>query len=152
MFWVRMNPLVGDNLRSKSILFGRRRVQQLLENNSMLPPEDILNDDSPLVRLIAQRLRELIRATVPAMTERAYPGWHGIGFRHPRSGYVCGIFPGRQSVKLVFEYGVQLLDPDQVLQGDGKQTRHLELFQENDIPTDSITQLLLEAVALRDGR
>ena len=107
MFWVRMNPLVGDNLRPESILSGRRPVQQLLDNKSMLTPEDILNDDSPLVRLIAQRLRELIRATVPAMTERAYPGWHGLEFRHPWSGYVYGIFPGRQSVKLVFEHGVQ---------------------------------------------
>ena len=118
----------------------------------MLTPEDILNDHSPLVRLIAQRLRDLIHATVPEMTEQAYPGWHGIGFRHPRSGYVCGIFPGEQSVKLVFEHGVQLLDPYQVLQGGGKQTRHLELFQENDISTDSSPQLLLEAVALRAGR
>ena len=118
----------------------------------MLTTEDIPNDHSPVVQLIAQSLRDLIRATVPEMTERAYAGWHGIGFRHPRSGYVCGIFPGQESVKLVFENGVQLLDSDQVLQGDGKQTRHLELFQKNDIPADSITQLLLEAVDLRSGQ
>ena len=115
----------------------------------MLTPEDVLSDHPPLVRLIAQRLRDLIQATVPEITERAYPGWHGIGFRHPRSGYVCGIFPSEQSVRLVFEHGVQLLDPHQVLRGDGKQTRHRDLFKENDIPTDLIAQLLLEAVALR---
>ena len=118
-------------------------------DHPMLTPEDILSGHSPLVRLIAQRLRDLIQATVPEMTERAYPGWHGIGFRHPRSGYVCGIFPGEQSVKLVFEHGVQLLDPHQVLRGNGKQTRHLDLFKEKDITTDSISLLLLEAVALR---
>jgi hypothetical protein len=64
-------------------------------------PEDILADHSPNVRKLAERLRILIRETVPEASEVAYPGWHAIGYRHPRSGYFCGIFPSAARLKLV---------------------------------------------------
>ena len=49
-------------------------------------PDDILNDHSPEVRATAEALRRLIHDTIAGMTERAYPGWHAIGFRHPKAG------------------------------------------------------------------
>jgi hypothetical protein len=114
-------------------------------------PDDILNDHSPEVRATAEALRQLIHDTIAGMAERAYPGWHAIGFRHPKAGYVCGIFPFADYVRFVFEHGRQLADPHDVLRGDGKQVRYIDLRDAADVPADAIRLLLLEAVALHGG-
>jgi hypothetical protein len=114
-----------------------------------MTPDDILIDHTPEVRAIADALRRLIHDTIDGMTERAYPGWHAIGFRHPAAGYVCGIFPFADYVRFVFEHGRQLADPQGVLRGDGKQVRYIDLRDVAGIPDDAVRLLLLEAVALR---
>ena len=114
-----------------------------------MTPEDILSTHCETVRRIADQLRRLVLATVPEMTERGYPGWHGIGFRHPSAGYLCRIFPAAESVKLLFEQGVLLPDPHNLWQGEGKQTRYIEITNEASIPVNEIVLLLLEAVALK---
>jgi hypothetical protein len=114
-----------------------------------MTPDDILRDHSPEVQAIAGALRRLIHDTVDGLSERAYPGWHAIGFRHPRAGYVCGIFPFATSVRFVFEHGRQLSDPFGVLQGDGKQIRYIDIEDVAAIPAAAIPPLLLEAVELR---
>jgi hypothetical protein len=73
--------------------------------------EDILADHAPPVRWLVERLREIIRQTVPEATESAHPVWHSISYCHPRSGYFCGIFPFQERVDLAFEFGVLLPDP-----------------------------------------
>ena len=118
-------------------------------HSSAITPDDILSQHPPEIRAIAEALRRLIHSEVAAMTERAYPGWHAVGFRHPVAGYVCGIFPTDESIKLVFEHGRLLSDPAGVLQGDGKQVRYIELRRERDIPAGAIEVLLREAIALR---
>jgi len=77
----------------------------------------ILQDHTPDVQAIAERLRALIRATVPDAIESAHAVWHSINFTHPESGYFCGIFPRPKQVTLVFEFGVLLPDPDHLLDG-----------------------------------
>jgi len=114
-------------------------------------PDEILSGHTIRVRETAEALRGLIHDTVADMTERAYPGWHAVGFRHPVAGYVCGIFPFADYVRFVFEHGRQLADPQRVLRGDGKQVRYIDLRDAADIPTDAVRLLLLEAVALRGG-
>ncbi|MDX1435204.1 MAG: DUF1801 domain-containing protein [Anaerolineales bacterium] len=111
-------------------------------------PEDILRGHSREVSEIAEALRSLIHETLGDMTEKAYPGWQGIGFRHPRSGYVCGIFPRETSARLLFERGVLLTDPNGLLEGDGKQTRHLDISSVDEIPREAIRLFLYEAVSL----
>jgi hypothetical protein len=49
----------------------------------------------------------------------------------------------------LFEHGVQLSNLNNVLQGNGKQTRHIEFAVTADILVKSIILLLLEAVALK---
>ena len=115
-------------------------------------PEDILADHSPEVRELVQRLRELVKATIPEATETAYASWHGIGYRHPQSGYFCAIFPQADDVRLGFEFGVLLPDPEGILEGTGKQVRYVHLNTAERIPVASIQPLLLAALSLPDGR
>ena len=109
-------------------------------------PEDILAPFAPQVRALAEELRRLVRAAVPGATERAYPGWRGIGYRDAQSGYFCGIFPQPASVRLLFEHGAALPDPGALLQGAGTQTRHVELRPGEPIPRAAIGRLIEAAL------
>ena len=117
-----------------------------------LSPEDMLADHTPEVRALAEELRQLIRAAVPEATEKAYLGWQGIGYRHPQAGYFCGIFPTADLVKLGFEFGVLLPDPDGLLEGSGSQMRWVVLRPGGAIPEASIRALLQAALDLPSSR
>jgi len=117
-----------------------------------LSPEDMLADHTPEVRALAEELRQLIRAAVPEATEKAYLGWQGIGYRHPQAGYFCGIFPTADLVKLGFEFGVLLPDPDGLLEGSGSQMRWVVLRPGEAIPEASIRALLQAALDLPSSR
>lgn len=108
--------------------------------------DDILRDHSPEVRALAERLRALILDAVPVAEERIYLGWHGIGYLHPLSGYFCGIFPGRDVVKLGFEHGDELPDPRGLLAGRGSQVRYVELRPGARVPESAVRALLRRAI------
>jgi hypothetical protein len=111
-------------------------------------PEEILAGHTREICAMAERLRRLVRETVPDAVEAAYPVWHGIGYCHPESGYFCGIFPQKNSVKLGFEYGVLLPDPDGLLQGSGKQVRYLFFKEAKEIRVGAIRKLIRAAIRL----
>lgn len=120
-----------------------------MKEKQSLTPDDILSGHTSQVRAIAEALRRLIHDTIDGMTERAYPGWHAVGFRHPRADYVCGIFPFDDYVRFVFEHGRALSDPEGVLGGDSKQIRFIDIHDVGAIPVEPLQVLLLQAVALR---
>ncbi len=109
-------------------------------------PATILGSHSSKVRSLANRLRLFIRKTIPEVEERAYPGWHGIGFRHPAAGYLCGIFPQEKCVKLYFEHGRLLPDPGKLFTGKGNQTGQIVFRKLGDIRRQPLQQLLHESV------
>lgn len=82
---------------------------------------DLLADYPPAVQALTAELRHLIHSTVPVATEAVYPGWQAIGYTHPTCGYFCALFPQASGVNLALEFGVLLPDPEELLQGDGKQ-------------------------------
>ncbi len=115
-----------------------------------LNPEDILSSQPPPVASLANRLRAIIAEAVPEAKETAYPGWRAIGYRHPKSGYFCGIFPLGDHVKLYFEYGAFLPDPNGMLKGATKQTRYVVIRSAKDIKIAPLKRLMEAAVALRE--
>ena len=115
-------------------------------------PDDILAGLMPEVHALAQRLRQLVRETVPEAAEVANPGWHSLGYHHPEAGYFCGIFPQEDKVKLGFEFGALLPDPDGVLEVVGKQLRYLVLEQGAAVSESAIKKLLIDATNLPDLR
>jgi hypothetical protein len=113
-----------------------------------LTPEHILTGHTPEVREICEALRSLVRSAVPEASETAYPSWHGIGYTHPQTGYFCAIFPHQDLVKLGFEYGILLPDPDRLLVGDGKQVRYVVIRQRADMRAEAIQKLIEAALSL----
>jgi hypothetical protein len=117
-----------------------------------LTPEHILTGHTPEVRQLCEALRSLVRAEVPEAIEVAYPSWHGIGYHHPQSGYFCAIFPMNDMVKLGFEWGVLLADPERLLTGNGKQVRYLNILNQTDVRAEAIRQFLQAALGLPPER
>jgi len=110
------------------------------------PPEEILEGLPEEVRALAERLRGLVREGLPGATEHGYPGWRGIGYRDERAGYLCGIFPRRDSVRLLFEHGAALPDPEGLFTGGGSQTRYAEIRPGDPVPGGKIRRMLEAAV------
>jgi hypothetical protein len=122
--------------------FRRRKPPQRSEVHA----EDILAGHTVQVRAMAERLRALIRETLPDATETAYATWRGIGYRDPECGDFAGIFPQRDHVRLTFEHGAGLDDPDALLEGDGKDVRSVLVRSAKDLRPRALQRLLLSAV------
>ena len=117
--------------------------------SSQLQRENILAGHAPLVIVLANTLRAIITAAIPEAREVAYRGWHAMGYRHPEAGYFCGIFPHDDSIKLYFEYGRFLPDPDGILAGEGRQTRYVLIRAPGDVNEPAFKQLLEASIDLR---
>ena len=115
-----------------------------------MDPDDILANHTPEVRHLAGQLRSLVRQAVPEASEVAYPSWHAIGYRHPRLGYFCAIFPFEDSLHFLFEFGVLLPDPHGVLEGQGTQVRYVPIRTPDDIQPEPFRQLIQAALSLPD--
>lgn len=124
----------------------------MAKRKASVTPEMILMDQPPEVRHLAERLRSLIRETIPEAIETAYPGWRAIGYRHPERGYFGAIFPEPPRVRLAFEWGALLPDPHQLLKTGGKQVRYIDLYGEEDLQEAPVRDLLLAAVDLPGDR
>jgi hypothetical protein len=110
---------------------------------------DFLSERHPEEHELALWVREVILGAEPDLTERVYPGWDGIGFRHPDAGYVCAIYPRDGAVRLLFEHGRRLDDPSGLLEGQGAQTRHVVVrARDADLARD-LAELVSDAVAER---
>jgi hypothetical protein len=108
----------------------------------------LLSAHNPDIRAIVERLRAIVRETVPEASETPQPSWHSINYRHPDCGYFCGIFPQQDDVLIAFEFGVLLPDPDGVLEGKGTQVRFLRIKDARAIKTRTIKYFIREALAL----
>lgn len=111
----------------------------------------MLDYPPPIVNMVS-KLRDIIISSIENAEERVYPGWRAIGYRHPVAGYVTGIFPFQDHIKLIFEWGAALDDPDELLQGDTRQIKHILISSPRDIRVTTIRTFLKQAVELQSRR
>jgi len=93
---------------------------------------------------LVSALRHQVLALAPGISEQVKYG--GLLFGHPQP--FCGLFAYRQHVSLEFGQGARLNDEAGLLQGKGKQRRHLKLQQQTDIDTLQVWQYLQAAYRL----
>ena len=111
--------------------------------------EDLLEDHTPSVGELVRQLRELFRSVMPDATDRIYPGWHGIGFHHPTAGYVCGLFPGVENVRVGFEHGHLLADSHGLFDSGGIRVRYVTVERLTPVLTHQLAELVDHAIYLR---
>lgn len=74
--------------------------------------DEILAGKGPEIEALAHEVRDAILGAAPQLEERALPGWQAVSFRSPERGFVCALFPYADRVRIAFEHGVDLIDPD----------------------------------------
>jgi hypothetical protein len=84
---------------------------------------------SPEVRQTALKLRRLVLEAVPDAIEQVDRTARliGYGFARTYRDTVCVIIPHKTGVNLGFPRGVELPDPEGLLEGEGIKTRHVKI-------------------------
>jgi hypothetical protein len=109
--------------------------------------EDLLSRCSPPVRRLVEGARRRVLTAVPGATERLRAGWGLIGYDAP--AYFAYVVPMRDHVRIGFERGVVLEDPDGLLQGTGTQVRHVVIRAAAALGAPALAALLRQAAGLR---
>ena len=116
--------------------------------------DTFLKGYSPQVREIAVKAREAILSVMPDATEKVYPGWKVIQYAAgaDMKSVFAAISPQRERVNLGLANGVDLKDPDGLLEGDGKAIRHIKLTSPEAAGAPAVRELVRGALqALKNG-
>jgi hypothetical protein len=113
----------------------------------------VLAAHSPEVRELAMKTRALVREVIPRAVEEVDTRAGLVGFTFVPGTYrglVVAVFPQRTYVNLMFAKGVELLalDAGGLLEGTGKQARHVKV-RSADRLADPALRALIEAAAAR---
>jgi hypothetical protein len=106
--------------------------------------ENLLNDLSlvdPDRYTLALAACEAIRSALPGASEKVMYG--GIMFSAP--AMLCGVFAYSAHVSVEFGQGHALDDRYAVLEGQGKQRRHIKLHSLTDIQAKHLAEYVLQA-------
>lgn len=106
---------------------------------------ELLAGCDPEVRRVAEATRKYIMRAVPQAIEKLRGGWGLIGYNAP--AYFAFIDVSRGHVRIGFEWGVLLPDPEHLLQGSGTQVRYVQIESARDL-RPALTDLLREAAML----
>ncbi len=112
--------------------------------------QQLLRKFNPEVRALTIQTRELILNLTPDAHESIYLGWQTIGYS-PTGGMkdqFCAINPLATRVNLVFHRGVDLPDPSGLLEGTGKQMRHVKINSPQDLNRRAVKALIQAAASL----
>ena len=107
--------------------------------------EDTIARSSPRIQALAHQLRSLIVDVLPDVVEVPWPTQGVVGYGvgpKKQSQHFCYIAVQNDYVNLGFNYGAELPDPDQLLQGTGKLFRHMKIKREEDVTRPAVRRLL----------
>jgi hypothetical protein len=96
---------------------------------------------------VADGLRQLVKKTLPGSREAINP-WGVPAF--DLHGPVCVMMVGKHHITLGFTRGTSLPDGTGLLEGTGKNLRHVKLKEVEQLRDANLRQLLLEAAALNE--
>jgi hypothetical protein len=99
---------------------------------------------------IANELRSIVLANIPGVNEKVDLSAKMITYAYgPKyKDLICVIIPSKKEVKLGFNRGTTLHDPEMLLEGNGKISRYVVIRNKELIYSDSIKNLLLSALIL----
>lgn len=107
----------------------------------------VLAEIEPPQRAIARALRELVLETGSGLQEKVM---YGVPWYRGK-GYVCAIASHSDHTNLEFYRGSSLRDPAKLLEGTGKNLRHVKVYALADTKKPSLKALLREAIELDQG-
>jgi hypothetical protein len=105
-----------------------------------------VRDDNPELRKVVRVLRSFVKGTVPGTRETAN-SW-GIPTFETKDPF-CFYMVGKNHVTFGFHYGTSLKDPEGLLEGTGKNIRHVKLRAVEDLERKGLKGLVLAAARLK---
>jgi hypothetical protein len=116
--------------------------------------EKLLGSYDAAVKEIALRARDLISKLVPKAEEKVYSGWRVISFSldGAMTGQFCSIGPGRKYVNLYFMQGTSLDDPKGLLEGTGKNMRHVKIREAGELKNAALKGLIKTAARFQQEK
>lgn len=106
--------------------------------------DDFLSQYDEQVFTNATILRKVIIATLPNIIEQVDIPAKMITYCYGQkySELICTIIPSKKGLKLGFNWGTKLPDPDHLLEGKGKISRYVEIKSEEQIKSKVIKNFL----------
>ena len=102
--------------------------------------------DNPALQKLARGLRSLVKASVPG-TKTTVNSW-GIPTFETDVPF-CFYMIGMKHVTFGFHYGTSLHDPERLLEGTGKNIRHVKLRTPQDLEQKGLKELVIAAARLK---
>lgn len=107
--------------------------------------EEVISKASPEMQELAYAARSLLIEVMPDLTEVPWGqqkiAGYGIGPKK-MSEQFCYIAPYKKHVNLGFYYGVDLDDTKGLLEGSGKELRHIKLRSLEDVKQPAVKKLV----------
>jgi len=100
---------------------------------------------NPGLKEVVAAVRRLVKKTVPAAAEAVNP-WGVPVFEV--NGTLCFLMVGKQHVSLGFAQGTSLPDPAGLLEGTGKNIRHVKLKTADQVRNPHLENLIIEAAVV----
>jgi len=95
-------------------------------------------------------LREILIRLLPGVTEQLDLPAKMIAYAYGQkyTDLVCVLIPSKKGLKLGFNKGTGLYDPEGWLQGKGKISRYVEITSDEQLHSDVLKNLVLNALVL----
>ena len=105
-----------------------------------------VRDDNPELRKVVRGLRGMVRGVVPSV-KQTVNSWGIPTFEAPDP--FCFYMVGKNHVTSGFHLGTSLKDPENLLEGTGKNLRHVKLREVKDLKRKGLRGLVQSAARLK---
>ena len=114
--------------------------------------EKAIENFSNEIKEIARATRKIIYSIYPDLVEVVWIRQKNIGFGigpKKKTQHFCYIMPASKHVNLGFNYGAELEDPKNLLEGTGKLFRHIKIRKLSDLENPDLQEILKLSVSNR---
>jgi hypothetical protein len=108
--------------------------------------QDILFMDEDKGETVISLRKSVLEITPSAKEEIKYGG---LVFASDKRLF-CGIFVRKNHISVEFDRGAEMQDPNNFLEGSGKNRRHLEIFQQEDIKNKKVEYYIKQSIIKRE--
>lgn len=114
--------------------------------------EQVTESFSDYIKEIARQIRKLVYKVLPEVVEIVWIKQKNIGFGtgpKKKTEHFCWVMPATNHVTLGFNYGAELPDPTNLLEGTGKLFRHYKVKSVEDLSNPDLIKLLRYSTTYR---
>lgn len=134
------------------IIFPNRTLYQIYMTNTSEDFEKIIQGYSNEIKVLARQTRRLVHEIFPPVVEVAWIKQKNIGFGtgpKKKTEHFCWLMPAKNHITLGFNYGAELPDPKQLLEGTRQLYRHWKIRFAADLENFYLKELIRVATTYR---